>query len=220
MAKKTVNTIYPLRGSALSQDLEANLATLSDSFLVHTQEFSPNLHVFRATDRDRALRCEMVLEVKESLVILEKDDEEGAYLAKVVSCSLPGISLEKLNEKTGFDSYIQGILMLQFQLKILEQLLLFCEQQGAVSIILILHDDMLDYFEIYSRFFVMEERMATPRGEQTRIEIPTDADTQNEIIDFMDDLEKDFRKILWREQKANPAFRDYLKSYSCAKSFD
>jgi hypothetical protein len=220
MAKETVNNVYPLRGAALPQGLEANLATLSDSFLIHTQEFSPNLHVFRATDRDRALRCEMVLEVKESLVTLEKDGEEGTYLAKIVTCSLPGISLEKLNEKTGFDSYLQGILMFQFQLKILQQLLLFCEQQGAVSLIITLDDDMLDYIETYNRFFVMEEHVATPMGERTRIEIPTDADTQGEIIDFMDDLEKDFRKILWREQKANPAFQEYLKSYSCIKSFD
>jgi hypothetical protein len=106
--------------------------------------------------------------------------------------------------------------MFQFQLKILEQLYLFCEWKEAVKLVLTTHDANLDYLEIYSRFFVSEEQVAMPMGERTRIVIPTDVDIYDEIVDFMDELDKDFCKTLWRDQKENPAFREYLKSNACA----
>ena len=219
MAKETVNTIYPLRGSALSQGLEANLATLSDSFLVHTQEFSPNLHVFRAKDYTHQLLCEMTLEVKEVFVSLEEEGEDGGYLAPIVACSFPPISLQKLNEKTSFDGYLQELLMGQFQLKVLEQLLLFCEQKDAANLMLTLNDPVneadLDYLKFYRRFLVSEEQVTTPRGEETQIMIPTDVDTYDQVIDFMDKIDREFRCALWRGQSINPAFREYLKSTAC-----
>jgi hypothetical protein len=219
MAKETVNTIYPLRGSALSQGLEANLATLSDSFLVHTQEFSPNLHVFRAKDYTHQLLCEMTLEVKEVFVSLEEEGEDGGYLAPIVACSFPPISLQKLNEKTSFDGYLQELLMGQFQLKVLEQLLLFCEQKDAANLMLTLNDPVneadLDYLKFYRRFLVSEDQVTTPRGEETQIMIPTDVDTYDQVIDFMDKIDREFRCALWRGQSINPAFREYLKSTAC-----
>ena len=200
MAKETVNTIYPLRGSALSQGLEAKLATLSDSFLVHTQEFSPNLHVFRAKDYTHQLLCEMTLEVKEVFVSLEEEGEDGGYLAPIVACSFPPISLQKLNEKTSFDGYLQELLMGQFQLKVLEQLLLFCEQKDAANLMLPLNDPVneadLDYLKFYRRFLVSEEQVTTPRGEETQIMIPTDVGTYDQVIDFMDKVDREFRCAL------------------------
>jgi len=218
MAKKTVNTIYPLRGTALSQGLEANLATLSDSFLVHTQEFSPNLHVFRAKDYTHQLLCEMTLEVKEVFVSLEEEGEGVGYLTPVVACSFPPISLQKLNEKTSFDGYLQELLMGQFQLKVLEQLLLFCEQKDAANLMLTLNDPVneadLDYLKFYRRFLVSEDQVTTPRGEETQIMIPTDVGTYDQVIDFMDKIDREFRCALWRGQSINPAFRAYLKTTS------
>ncbi|MGV8948694.1 MAG: hypothetical protein ACOH2E_04925 [Candidatus Paracaedibacter sp.] len=217
MPKATVNNVYPLRGTALPQDHEAKLVTLSDSFLVHIQEFSPNLYTFMAKDYTHELLCKITLEVKEVLVSLE--EESGGYLAPVVSCSLPSINLQNLNEKTGFDSYLQELLMGQFQLKILEQLLLFCEQNDAVHLILTLNDTVngadLDYLKFYRRFLVSEEQVTTSRGEETQIVIPTDMDTYDNVIDFMDKIDREFRCALWRGQSVNTAFRDYLKSNAC-----
>ena len=218
MARSTVKNPRPLNGNVSQQGLATIPLPLNGSFLVDFQECSPNLYIFRAIDRDHELRCEMILEVTESLVTLEDDDEE-AYLAPIVTCSFPAISLEKLNEKTGFDTYLQGILMFQFQLKILKQLFMFCEWKEAVRVILTIHDDMLDYIEIYSRFFVSKEYVTTPGGEQTQVVIPTDTHTYDEIIEFMDELENDFRKILWRGKNTNKAFQKYLKSNACVQPF-
>jgi hypothetical protein len=224
MAIETVNTIYPFRRTALPQGLEEKLATLSDSFLVHIQEFSPNLHVFMAKDYTHELLCRMTLEVKEVFVSVGEDGEGGGHLAPVVACSFPSISLQKLNEKTSFDGYLQELLMGQFQLKILECLLLFCEQEGAANLILTLNDTVIDadpdYLKFYRRFLVSEEQVTTSRGEETQIMIPTDADTYDNVIDFMDKIDREFRCALWRGQSINSAFREYLKSNACLKSFD
>jgi len=216
------NTRFP-NGNALPQRLEPKLSPLSDSFLVHIQELSPNLHIFIAKDFTHELLCEMTLEVKEVFVSLEEKGESGGYLAPVVACSIPPISLEKLNEKTGFDSYLQELLMGQFQLKILEQLLLFGDRQDAVTLTLTLtltlHDTVngagLDYLKFYRRFLVSEEQVTTPRGKETQIVIPTEVDTYDNVIDFMDKIDREFRCALWRGQSINPAFREYLKSNAC-----
>ena len=215
MAKATINTTHPLRGNGLPQGLEPELASLSHSFLVHFQEFSPYLHVFRAKDYTHGLLCEMTLEVKEIFVTRE----EGGYLTPVVACSFPAISLQKLNEKTGFDGYLQELLMGQFQLKVMEQLLLFCEEKGATNLVLTANDAVhgagLDYLKFYRFFLVSEEQVATSRGEETQIMIPADAGTYDKVVDFMDKIDREFRCALWRGQSINPAFRDYLITNAC-----
>ena len=219
MVKSTFNNVFPLRKATLPQGLEAKLATLSDSFLVHIQEFSPNLHIFMAKDYTHELLCEMTLEIKEIFVSVEEDSESGGYLAPVVACSFPAISLQKLNEKTSFDGYLQELLMGQFQLKILESLLLFCEQEDADHLILTLNDTIndadLDYLKFYRRFLVSEEQVTTSRGEETQIVIPSSVGTYDNVIDFMDKINREFRCALWRGQSVNPAFRDYLKLNAC-----
>ena len=213
MAKGIVNNVHFLNGSDFPKRGETKFVPLSETFLVHIQEFSPHLHTFMAKDYTHELLCKMTLEVKE--VLVSREQAGGGYLAPVVACSLPAINLQKLNEKTGFDSYLQELLMGQFQLKILEQLLLFCEQQDAVNLMLTLNDTVndadLDYLKFYRRFLVSEEQVTTSRGEETQIIIPTDADTYDNVIDFMDKIDREFRCALWRGQSVNTTFRDYLK---------
>lgn len=216
MVKATVNNIRPLNGNSLPQGLKLKPLLLSDSFLVHIQEFSPNLHIFMAKDYTHELLCEMTLEVKELFVSLEEEGEGDGYLAPIVACSFPPISLQKLNEKTSFDGYLQELLMGQFQLKILECLLLFCEQKDAANLILTVNDADLDYLKFYRRFLVSEEQIPTLRGMETQIMIPIDVDTYDNVIDFMDKIDREFRCALWRGQSINPAFREYLKSNACA----
>jgi len=215
MIKLTNNDSLSFDRNLLSQGFESKRALFNDSFLVHFEEFSSNLYAFIAKDCTHELLCEMILEVKEIFVTLEEAGEEGGHLALVVTCSFPAISLEKLNEKTGFDSYLQEMLMYRFQLKILEGLLLFCEEKGASNLILTANSLELVYLEIFSCFFVSEEQANILQGEQTQIIIPTDIHTYDVITDFMDKIDRDFQKILWCDQNTNPNFRAYLKSNAC-----
>lgn len=215
MLKLIVTNARSIHRTILPQKIDTKPLCHNDSFVFHFQELSPNLYVFRAKDYAHDLSCEMPVEVTETFVSMENDDEEGGYFAPAVSCNFPTISLEKLNKKIDFNNYIRGILVRQFQLNILEQLLLFCDEKRAAKLILTMTNIELDYLEIYSRFFISEERVLTSKGEQIQVVIPTDVHTYDEIVDFVDELEQDFRKILWREQRTNPAFREYLMSHSC-----
>lgn len=212
MLNLIVNNTHPLKGNILPQKRET--PSLSDSFICDFQEFSPHLHAFRVKDRTHELDCELILEVKKSFVSLEEEGEKDSYLVPVVTCNFPTINLQRFNEKTGFDTYFQRLVMAQFQLTILEQLLLFCEQKDAANLALTINDDNRDYLEIYSRFFDSARQVTTEKGEQTEIMIPTDANTYDRVIDFIDKIDREFRCALWRMQSCNPALREYLKSNS------
>jgi hypothetical protein len=185
-----------------------------DPFLFSFQEISPNLFAFKAQDTDHELSCQMTLERKECFTCSGEEIEEEGCLVPVMSCDFPHIDVRKLQEKVLGDAYLQGILMFQFQLRILEQLLLFCDDKDAANLTLAIHDTDLDYLEIYRRFVISYEEVAKAREEQTEIVISTDIETYDEVLDFIDEVDKDLRQSLWRNQKTNPAFREYLKSYS------
>ena len=212
MLNLIINNIHPLKGNILPQKREA--PPLSDSFIFDFQEFSAHLHAFRVKDFTHELDCELILEVKKSFVSLDEESEEGYYLVPVVACSFPPVNLQRFNEKTGFDTYFQRLIMAQFQLNILEQLLLFCEQKDAANLALTINDNNLGYLEIYSRFFVSARQVTTEKGEQTEIMIPTDANTYDRVVDFIDKIDREFRCALWRMQSCNPVIREYLKSNS------
>ncbi|MBX9804156.1 MAG: hypothetical protein K2Y18_00185 [Alphaproteobacteria bacterium] len=218
MLKLIVNNTHPIYGSVLSKDLEAKQTpTLSpplNTFLVDIREFSQNLYIFRAQDFTQDLTCEMTLELSEGFAVSPKDGEEEEYLVPIMTCNFPSINESQFNEKVYWDEYLQGILMVQFQLKILEQLFLFCEEKEAVTLTLTFDETKIDYLEIYRGFFTSEEEIITTRGVQTQIVIPTDVETYDEVIDFMDDVDRDLRQTLWRGQKSNPAFRKYLLDHS------
>jgi len=91
-----------------------------------------------------------------------------------------------------------------------EQLFLFCEEKDAANLTLTFNEADIDNLEIYRRFFIFEEQIIAARSVQTKIVIPTDVETFDAVIDFMDDLDADLRQTLWRDQKINSTFRKYL----------
>ena len=73
MAKRTDNDAYSPNGKALPHELQTTLSPLSDSFTSLFHQFSHNLHVFKASDSSHELACEMILEVKETIVFFEEE---------------------------------------------------------------------------------------------------------------------------------------------------
>lgn len=194
MLKRVVHNIRSFCRDILPQELDINTTPPASlpprSFLADFQEFSPNLYVVRATEIYHELTLEMILELKERFVYSKGEAEEEVYLAPIIACTLPRIDVQKFNEKACQDACFQEILMIQFQLKVLEQLFLFCEEKAAVNLILTMSDSNLDYLEMYRDFFISEEQVITARGEHTEVVIPTDMETYNKVIDFMDQVDK------------------------------
>ena len=217
MLKIVINNSDAFRRKALSQELETKSTTLKpnshETFLFDFQETFTNLYEFRAQDLDHGLSYKITLERKEIFACLDKDSEES-YLVPMIACDLPPIDVQKGQEKVFRDEYLYAMVIIQFQLKVLEQFLLFCEDKDAAYLVLNFKDNNPNCIEIYQRLAVSQKEIMMERGEQTEIIIPTDIETYDEVIDFMDKVDKQFRQALWRDQRTNLAFREYLKNRS------
>jgi hypothetical protein len=214
MLGSIIDKAAPLAVTALPQNPEAASTILDSPFMFDFHQLFQDLYIFNGKDYGHDLLCKMTLELKETFVSFEEGEEGQGHIESAVICNFPGLNVEKLIEKVGFDVYLQKIVLFQFQLKILEQLLLFCEKKDAATLVLTIDDADLDCLDIYSQFVASAKKVMTARGGQTEIVIPTDVETYDDIIDFMDKIEKHFRKTLWRGQTTNLDFREYLKKHA------
>jgi hypothetical protein len=185
----------------------------SPSLLFDFQEISPGIWKARFLDTLYELRSEITLVISDSLIASKTPNTED-YFQRILVADYPAIQEHKLAEKVNWDKYLQEIIKIQFQLEVLEQLLLFCEKFDAGFLIFNFDNANLDYLEIYRPFIVSEEETITSLGERTEITIPTDIETYDALIEFIYEINQDFCHTLWRYQKTNPAFRNYLKSHS------
>lgn len=186
----------------------------NQQFLSDFQEVSPKLFSFYAQDARDGLRGSLLLDMQDIFVSEDEENPEEDHLAPMLVGNFPVVDGQILYNKVLGDEYLQGILMVRFYLNLLESLFLFCEEQNANGLILNVDDNCLDAIEIYRNFIATETQTMTAKGEQTQIVIPTDVETYDELIDFIEKINQDFRQTLWRNQKENPIMRHYLKTYS------
>jgi hypothetical protein len=217
MLKLIVNNAVPLfRGLASKRsitEVAGSSTSVKTSPLFDCREIGENLYAFRGVDIVHNLALETTLEIKKSLTYSNTSEADCSFRS-IISCQCPAIDTHRLDEIINGDEYLQGILVVLFQLRSLEELLLLCENKDVSSLHMNFNDINSDYLEIYRRFIVSEQEIITPEGEKTEVMISADLETYDALIDFMYELNQDFCQTLWRYQKANPAFRKYLKSHS------
>ena len=185
--------------------------SIKEPFLFDFREISPGIYIARFRDSFHELACEITLELK-SVLTLSGDHREDGYFEPVLAGDFPYIETQRLQKKVLGNDYLHHMTLLQFQLKILEQILLFCDEKDASSLILNFNEANLDYLEIYDQFITSQDETISDRGEQTEAVIATDVTIYDELIDFIDKVDRDFQRTLWREQRNNPILRQYLKS--------
>jgi len=212
---KIINFNTFRRGS-LGQEPETKSTAAEKAFqnglLVDFRKISPDLYDFAAMDPAHGFSIRMTLEQKETFTYFDEKDENGGFVP-MVACDFSRIMTQRSLEKSFGDETLQSMSLARFQLKVLEQMLLFAENRDADHIMLTFSSDALEYREIYSPFATCEEETETKTGPGIEMLISTDVETYDELVDFMDSTERKFRQILWREQKTNPAFREYLKRH-------
>jgi len=186
------------------------------SFLWDFQEISSGIYIARFQDTFHELSCEFTLELKESFVPSE-DETEESFIQPVLVGNFPSIDIQRFQQKILWDEYLQGMILIKFQLKILEKLLLFCEDKKAPYLFLTFNEANQDYLEIYQCFIISEEENLSTDGELTEITIPSDVSVYDDLIDLTNEVDHKFRKTLWGEQRVNPTFRHYLKSHAILK---
>jgi hypothetical protein len=172
-------------------------------FMVDVKKRGFDLYEMTIQDPFHDLEGELMLEI-------ERNPSQPA--PRTVVCHFPAILLQEGNKLMGQDELLYGLVMVQFQMKILEHLLLFCAKHNASHLVIYMDDDQVEGFGIYQDFLIHQDPTWTKNGEQTEMVIPANKETIDDWMVFMAATTLGFEQELWREQRSNPAIRHYLKS--------
>lgn len=201
--KLVVSNPKPLQKLSLSQEKGIDKCAAT-SFMCEVHSKGPCLYEMVLKDPYYFLVCDLILEVEES-----RDRDEG----KRVICHFPTLSGEELNDFVGSDATLYSAFMIQFQMKILEQLFLFCATHYASTLIIYADDSQAEALEVYNDFLSYKDETLTSKGEKAEMVIPADSETLAAWVEFMQVITTDFRQAFWRDQSSNPIIRQYLKDH-------
>ena len=168
--------------------------------------------VLKACDHFHRLRCRMLLEI---------DDQEAHGKippSRSVICNFPHIlgkdynEFEELNNHTKGGEDLFGMILIQFQMKLLEQMLLFASDHDASTLVIHTNNaEESDALGLYQRLAAYVDKVPTDSGAREQLVIPINQKTFDKLIDLIDEVNQKFRRGLWREQRNNLFIRRYLK---------
>lgn len=175
------------------------------SFSAETLIAGPNLYTMTAQNPSQHLETELVIEI-------EGNHEE--FEDVVINCQFPKINEDSLLAFVDGDDTLFGILMIQFQMKILDQLLLFASNHYASKLTIFADIEQAEHLGIYQEFIMNLGESNSLRNDGTILTIHLNPRTMEEWADFMGGANLKFGQTLWKDQRSNPTIRQYLKSYS------
>lgn len=161
-------------------------------------------HLYRITVRDPShyLSSNLTLEIREN-------GDESTF--GDVVCHFPTIQDEYLRAFVWEDDTLISFILIQFHIKILEQLLVFCANHNALKLIIHANPFEAGPLEVYQDFIVHTDQVLTPQGRKTALVIPTDRAAHDKLTDYMEQIATDFRDILREDRYSNPIIHQYLK---------
>jgi len=175
----------------------------TEGFSVKVHDKGGQVYEMAVQDPSHYLECDLKLEV------IEKPDDYGIG----VICHFGNIDDDAFNEFVRWDETLYGTLMMQFLMKIMEQLLLFCGDHNASGLVIYVDDDQAKHLGIYESILSHQDQvLLRDIGEKTVLVIPADCKTFDKWVDFMEDTDRQLQQGLWAEQRLNPFVRAYLKS--------
>lgn len=172
-------------------------------FAAEVRMRSSTLYTMVVREPYHYLGCKLPLEI-----------EESPLDPVSVVCQFPYLSADNLKEFIEEDEILLGMILVQFQMKILKQLLLFCLNHNAKTLIMQVDEDQSDYMGIYERFVTYEDKIPTKGGKMLQMVIQVNSEVLKECTDFIDKIYEKFFKTLWCHQRKNSAIRAYLMSIS------
>lgn len=173
-------------------------------FFAETYSKGDEVYEMVAQDPSHYLKCVLKLEVMESYCEAHKGG---------VICHFPTIEDEEFNTFVGGDETLYGILLIQFHMKVMEELLMFCGGYDASRLIIYADDAQAKQLGIYENILVHQDQIILrDLGEKTVLVIPAHFDIFDKWVDFMEDASQRLQQVLWLEQNFNPLVRAYLKS--------
>jgi hypothetical protein len=198
--KLVVSNPTPFTETTDSQVPTYNIS--SHAFTAKVHEKGNYIYEMTLWDPSHYLACDVFLEITEG-----NQKNKG----RTVICHFPTVNDEELNDFVEKDDTLYGAFMVQFQMKIFEQLFLFCFTHNASTLVIFADDDQSNALGVYHDFLAYEDRTLTSNGTKTKIVIPVNQETFNAWVAFMEEATVEFQQTLWRQQKTNPVIRRYLK---------
>ncbi|MBX9804439.1 MAG: hypothetical protein K2Y18_01650 [Alphaproteobacteria bacterium] len=210
-------TLLPFHLDAFSQKHDWFSKTqepLFAKFLSDFHEASQNLFSFQAHNARYDLHCSTLLELQVILITEDEVEFQCDSLIPMLVGDFPMIDEQKLHDKVFGDEYLQKTLMTQFYLNVLESLLLACEEKKASGLILTVDDRCHPAVEVFRNHMKTETEVCSEQGNQTQITILASQDTYEKLSHFMEKIDHEFCRTLWRNHGGNPILRQHLKYHA------
>jgi len=175
-------------------------------FRVDVKNRGSQLYEMTLQDHFHHLKCNLLLEI-----------EENQYKNKLkrIICHFPSICDEQLEEFTEEDDILYWVFMIRFQMKVLEQLLLFCSNCNVSQLIIYTDDMQVGKAGVYQGFLIHligHDQVFRKNDEQTKFVIPSNPETFDAWIRFMQEINIKLGQELWRNQRSSPVIQRYLKA--------
>lgn len=174
-----------------------------EPFSVSIKVQAPLLYIMTAQDPAHFLACDLILEIENTI---------NEFGSPTVICHFPHIDDDKLNYSIDEDETLLGIITIQFQMNILQQLLKFCDSHRVSKLIIYADDDYYDYLGIYREFVSYGTLNPADLGNNELI-FTVDPQIICDWTDYMDQMNISFRQTLWQHQKRNFAIKNYLRAH-------
>ncbi|MGV8949377.1 MAG: hypothetical protein ACOH2E_08495 [Candidatus Paracaedibacter sp.] len=182
-------------------------------FTAEIQMRSPSYYALVARDAFHCLDYELILKIHD-----HKDEEELETRSAI--CHFPNILVEELDASIGEDEIFYGMIIIQFQMKILKQMLLFCGSHNIINLVIYADETSEGHaLGIYQSLAIYEDKFPTTTGVKTKMIIPASQKTSDKLTGLMEGANYNFREALWRNQRTNYAIKAYLKADPGLKFF-
>lgn len=175
-----------------------------EPFSAHVHPKGPLLYIMTAKDPSHYLNCELILEIESNQYDMD---------STIVICHFPKILDDDLARLVEDDDTLFGITLIEFQMKIFEQLLLFCTTHYASSLVIYTDDAAAEDLGVYRDFITYREQNDLENEESSELVVPVSQEIYADWMNYMNQLCLKFRQTLWQDQRKNLAIKNYLKSH-------
>ena len=152
-----------------------------------------------ARDVSHFLSCVLTLEIQPS----EDESEFGDVI-----CHFPVISEEYLEAFLWEDELMINMVMIQFYLKILERLFVFCSNHNALRLVVHANAREAKKLSVYEKFAIHAEEIVSHHGRTKTLAFQVNTQTYDELVDAMAHVADDFRHLL---EDDDPVVQQYAK---------
>jgi hypothetical protein len=199
-------------GLGLQSSPAQSVKSEKNPFYADFVDISTDLYGGMFHDSVHGLKHSVILDLRMYWASFQPDFNDKITLP-AMACEFLPVDATGMAEKIMPDDYIYHAVFIQFQLQMLEKILLFSREKEAASLVLVFNRNTRDNIEIYREYITLEQDVITPSGQEIHAYIPVCASLCTQVAETLGRLGQDFRQTLWRNQKINKAQQHYLHSH-------